>query len=980
MAAWQSGDVVAIRAAAEEVNRAAQAVVWHRMKMRTPWRLFNETSPLFHNAPIDGIADAQLQLDEFVVGFSAKHADTTTEAAVTQSEAAPPATEQSQPTQSQDAQPPFIMTELNAAIAAQAPEGAPDPEDLSPRILRRLPHSTLLVILNIINLSLSSGTLPTSWSQYIAFPHPKRPNANSFKDFRPVTLSSLIARIAERMIHRRLEPLIDIRPRQHGFIAGSSSEFMLARFIHWIEETLRLSTRELAKEKHSAGKDSRSKVSHITLAVAVDFSDAFCTIKPAEYIQMLRQRAVPEPYVRWLEAQLTDRTFRVRWRHHLSKAVKATRGFMQGTVGGPKGWNVIADDGTRYLEQEIPKILSGMPGVELDFGWVADDLTLFARGGDILNVHSRLRLLVGRVAAWAGKHGLTISKKTKAAYFARSEPSQLKNLHVTIAEGMDIEYGSSLQLLGVTIDSTLSFRAHVNTLLEEALPLTERFKSIVPLLAPEPLRVIIIGAFISRWLYAAPLWWSHAADTLQEQLETNLRGLCRSAFGIIGTAPNGAVYAEARILPLRTQVAKRGCQLASRILRSPFVQSGMTAAPPTKPPRTTPAAAAASQTPVAPVTRAQKGAATPTCAAQTCGFVHDFLSKARGQLPRHPDMAHAQPLAPDDLRNAGDVTFITQTTLTRLDPAAQRCAANQTRMQSVAHDILILSDGSVDGERSGAAAAAWHAGEPDHFKDVSASAGKMASSFTAEMVGLQNALTMLRDLDLPATTLPRVVLIGTDGLSALETLAPGPIGQKTSLGQEIWRATLDLTHRFHISFCFFFAHCGWSYGDTIDKLAKQALNRLDHAAVPVLLQDEARHLFQPARTEAENELRATMGFRRLLLPADEGDPERGSIFLPKLPAGLGRAHARLIAQLRTGCCGNLGGWRHEKREDCQACGAKAVLGREGESVKHLFECAAVADLRTHFGITGLQALVHKAQQVAKFAVLAIRRIHPAATE
>jgi hypothetical protein len=60
-----------------------------------------------------------------------------------------------------------------------------------------------------------------------------------------------------------------------------------------------------------------------------------------------------------------------------------------------------------------------------------------------------------------------------------------------------------------------------------------------------------------------------------------------------------------------------------------------------------------------------------------------------------------------------------------------------------------------------------------------------------------------------------------------------------------------------------------------------------------------------------------------------------------------RADERIIARLRCGCCGILGGWRHEAPGDCSKCGAVGALARGGEALsalRHSLGIEGIADL------------------------------------
>ena len=56
------------------------------------------------------------------------------------------------------------------------------------------------VITHIINKSIISGTPPDSWKQAVITPVPKIPNPKGFDDFRPISVTSILSRLTEKII------------------------------------------------------------------------------------------------------------------------------------------------------------------------------------------------------------------------------------------------------------------------------------------------------------------------------------------------------------------------------------------------------------------------------------------------------------------------------------------------------------------------------------------------------------------------------------------------------------------------------------------------------------------------------------------------------------------------------------------------------------------------------------------------------------
>ena len=101
----------------------------------------------------------------------------------------------------------------------------------------------------------------------------------------------------------------------------------------------------------------------------------------------------------------------------------------------------------------------------------------------------------------------------------------------------------------------------------------------------------------------------------------------------------------------------------------------------------------------------------------------------------------------------------------------------------------VWTDGSADGGVRNGGAGAYIEWPDGTTTELRSPAGRLCSSFRAELTALLSALQHL--LDHPAhTQLP--VVICTDSQSALAALREGPTGQKTPLGASVWGALASL--------------------------------------------------------------------------------------------------------------------------------------------------------------------------------------------
>ena len=169
---------------------------------------------------------------------------------------------------------------------------ASGPDEISGRLPREGAPWIAKPLLNLFNASLKSGRLPRDWTRANITPVFKKGNKHAPKNYHPVSLTSLVVKVLECLIQRRLVKLLNdndkLNPFQHGFCQAHSCQKQLLETIHQLARTL------------NSGASS-----HIFF---LDFAKAFDLVPHERLLLKLDHIGVRgvDDQIRWIRAFLTD--------------------------------------------------------------------------------------------------------------------------------------------------------------------------------------------------------------------------------------------------------------------------------------------------------------------------------------------------------------------------------------------------------------------------------------------------------------------------------------------------------------------------------------------------------------------------------------------------------------------------------------------------------------------------------------------------
>ncbi len=289
---------------------------------------------------------------------------------------------------------------------------------------------------HLINRSLANGRVPQGFKKGKVIPVYKG-KGKSVVDpasYRPVSLLPALSKVLELVVKEDLENFLQLTNglpnSQFGFRSGrSTTTAVAAAHGSWLK----------AKQE-----------GEMVAILAFDFSAAFDTVDPAALIEKLaRLGVVGKRESSWFLSYMTGGQQSVEWDSVRSKPLEVKYGVRQGSILGPLLFLTIMAD--------LPTAL----GINSDciVGY-ADDVCLWATGKDKLKLKEKLEKTAAAFVNFANYNALSLNpSKTQLLLTGTGSHKMLEGFSVRVDDAV-ITPGKSLDLLGVSFDTTLSSRPY----------------------------------------------------------------------------------------------------------------------------------------------------------------------------------------------------------------------------------------------------------------------------------------------------------------------------------------------------------------------------------------------------------------------------------------------------------------------------------------------------------------------------------------
>lgn len=382
------------------------------------------------------------------------------------------------------------------AVNSFKPYKSAGTDGIFPALLQNLSDELFTILRAMIEASLQTGYIPTSWRKGKVIYIPKvgnKPN-DLTSSYRPITISSFMLKTAEKILdkHIRLEILSEfpIHKKQFAYQEGKSTSMAVKSITNEITKML--------------------GASNSVIGVSLDIEGAFNnlgykSVKKA----LIKRRAHPE-VVKWIMNMLETRQLESELCQETIKFIPM-KGCSQGGALSPLLWTLVVDE-----------ILVRVSEAGFNIEGFADDLFVMAKGFDLGVMCNQIQQIFRMIEIWCNKVQLKINpSKVNLVIFTNKR--LLQGYKNPILYGMEIKPSESMKYLGVHLDSKLNFNQHIRQIATKTNGILHVCRQLIGRkwgLSPRHALWLYTSILRPMMCYAANVWYEKCGNMRAGRLTT----------------------------------------------------------------------------------------------------------------------------------------------------------------------------------------------------------------------------------------------------------------------------------------------------------------------------------------------------------------------------------------------------------------------------------------------------------------------------
>ena len=423
----------------------------------------------------------------------------------------------------------FSDDKVKWAVNTFKPFKSPGVDGIFPALLQKGIDVLLPYLQTLFVYSHCWGHIVETWRdvKVVYIPKAGKRPSDEAKSYRPISLTSFLLKTMERVIDRYIRDEIlvynPVSINQFAYQEGTSTITALQTFVKRI--------RKIFKD-HEIG-----------IATSVDIQGAFDNTSYDKIKEAMILKNVDKQTCDWIYNMLQSRQIISSLGKEEMKSTPV-KGCPQGGVLSPILWCLVIDSLLVKLQNE------GYIKVQA----FADDIIIMVIGISGRTVSELLQNGLNIVSKWCETQGLKVSaEKTVAVKFTKNEKEACKAKILKLGN-TNIQYSNHMKYLGITLDSKLTFKPHLENKLKQANNALWTCKSFVQKnwgISPKMMMWMYTAIVRPMLTYGSFIWYKETEKTsFRIKLNKIQRLACLLTTGAIRTTPTAALEVLLNLPPL----------------------------------------------------------------------------------------------------------------------------------------------------------------------------------------------------------------------------------------------------------------------------------------------------------------------------------------------------------------------------------------------------------------------------------------------
>jgi ribonuclease HI len=296
-----------------------------------------------------------------------------------------------------------------------------------------------------------------------------------------------------------------------------------------------------------------------TALACFDFAKAFDSVPRHRLDRSILQSKIPAYAARFLHEFLADRRVQVKFGGR-SNWTKVTNGLPQGTVTSPILFTTF-----------INPLIRAAKDADTQVSMFADDICVWTQDNELTTTETKLQAAVDRVARFADQNGLTLSVPKCSVTIFTLNPHESKSTLTITLRGQQLPNNPTPKFLGVIFDRLLSFRPHAAELKKK---LEKRIQAVKALSGTDfgqgesTLRNLARSTVMSTAEYGSSTCTTFGNDKAVDDIQRMVNRTARVITGCVKSTPIGPLLAEAKLPLIRLRGREKGAIQLERAART----------------------------------------------------------------------------------------------------------------------------------------------------------------------------------------------------------------------------------------------------------------------------------------------------------------------------------------------------------------------------------------------------------------------------